>query len=996
MFLPKIQTQVAYGLCALLLWFVGRAENSYAMPPAETSDIYIQDPLMRPFQDDIIYFLMVDRFNNADPENDQGAPAGHIAHGAFDPTALRSFHGGDLQGVIAQLDYLQALGISAIWMTPIVLNQAHLPRSKGYHGYWGIDFMQVDPHFGDGKVLQQLVHAAHQRGIKVFLDVVVNHTGDIIHYKERRDEYRPLAKPPYTPEVAERYRTVKNPAWLNDTSHYNNRGNSSFTGESSVYGDFFGLDDLDTRQPDVLQGMLDIFKYWIKTYRIDGFRVDTVKHVDIEFWQQFVPQITAFAHDEGIPNFILFGEVYSHKVSEVADYTKRGQFASVLDFPLQAAAVEAFSQQGSTMVLGDILQQDDGYRDQDSDAQQLVTFLGNHDKGRFAMYLQQHQPKLTAEQRLKHVRLANAFLIFNRGVPAIYYGDEQGFVGDGGDADARQDMFPSKVPSYNDDDLIGTEKTTADNNFDPKHPLYQAIAAFAAVYRQHPVLRRGQQVTRYQSQGVGAVAFAKLMPHESEYVLVFNTSKQAQTVEVPVLMSQFVPVWPTQQTAVLAVERQQLTLDVPALDFVIYRSKQRWVPEKTAKPIQLLYPKAKQRLKGVIPIQAQVDAAALATQPLNFWLKVEQQDWQRIGQDVSAPYRIFWDSRAIEKAEQVQIAVSWVTDGEQETAPDADAAMVQFSVDQHVLEQFELTYQNVNQRQSYQLLHSDGRMTAADYLDDNRANVKLQPSDMGIVLLFGSEVDGLEWQYDRPYFADMQQLSALAEPDDKGRLQLSAMLSQQGDWWSQAQFQQWPADAGSHAAQRCTEAPFAQTPMFLRGSHNGWQAAAPLAYQEGAYQQMLLLKEGAMAYKVADQDWSAQYNLGAPIQRGGVTADGQSGNLQFDVPETAVYQFELMCFQQGEQRWLLPQFRYVETVDMEADESEWQGYAGHFQQGNMTLEVQVVTGALSVSFNQQPAVKFYLMDDDSGRFASEYGLLTPQLDENDQVMGYNAFKRVNQ
>jgi glycosidase len=130
--------------------------------------------------------------------------------------------------------------------------------------------------------------------------------------------------------------------------------------------------------------------------------------------------------------------------------------------------------------------------------------------------------------------LAHAMMFFTRGVPVVYYGDEQGFVGDGGDQASRQDMMPSMVASYNDDDLLGTNKTTADNNFDTSHPLYQQFAHYAKLYQTYPALRFGQQQVIYAQDKPGIFAITRNVAatkteQGQELLVVFNTATSAQT-----------------------------------------------------------------------------------------------------------------------------------------------------------------------------------------------------------------------------------------------------------------------------------------------------------------------------------------------------------------------------------------------------------------------------------------------------------------------------------
>ncbi|MGH1558042.1 alpha-amylase family glycosyl hydrolase [Caulobacter segnis] len=207
-------------------------------------------------------------------------------------------------------------------------------RSAAHHGYWITDFTDVDPHFGTKADFKALVEAAHARGLKVYMDIVVNHTADIIQYREcpeSRCAYRGVADYPYTrrggvagavindgfdgkdfsklkrsdwaytPYVPAGQEHAKTPDWLNDPIYYHNRGESTFTGESSLTGDFATLDDVSTENPRVVQGFIEIYGKWIDDFGVDGFRIDTARHVNPEFWQAFVPAMLARAKARGIP-----------------------------------------------------------------------------------------------------------------------------------------------------------------------------------------------------------------------------------------------------------------------------------------------------------------------------------------------------------------------------------------------------------------------------------------------------------------------------------------------------------------------------------------------------------------------------------------------------------------------------------------------------------------------------------------------------------------------
>jgi hypothetical protein len=161
----------------------------------------VQPPVRHPVADQVFYFVMPDRFENGDPSNDEGGLVGDRLVTGFDPTDKGFFHGGDLAGMIDRLGYLDDMGVTAIWMTPVFKNRpvqgSGADISAGYHGYWITDFTQFDPHFGTNAELEQLITEAHARGIKVFFDIITNHTADIIQYEEGVYDYRSKADFPF-------------------------------------------------------------------------------------------------------------------------------------------------------------------------------------------------------------------------------------------------------------------------------------------------------------------------------------------------------------------------------------------------------------------------------------------------------------------------------------------------------------------------------------------------------------------------------------------------------------------------------------------------------------------------------------------------------------------------------------------------------------------------------------------------------------------------------
>lgn len=535
----------------------------------------------RPPQDEVIYFLLPDRFENGDPRNDLGGLKGDRLQTGFDPTSRAFYNGGDFKGVMQHLDYIQSLGATAVWLAPVFKNKTVQGdkgnESSGYHGYWITDFTHVDPHFGSDADFKKLVDAVHARGMKFYMDIVVNHTADVIKNREcptQNCPYRSPADYPYSRQggvhgapinpgfagdavqteenfakltnpnyaynvyIPKGEEHAKKPEWLNDPIFYHNRGNTSFDGESATRGDFVGLDDLMTENPRVVKGMIEVFGAWIDQYGIDGFRIDTARFVNPEFMAAFVPAMLARAKARGIPNFHIFGENISGADGAQALqalHTRIDKQPAVLDFAFAIAVQQTLAGNAGTITLAKLFEDDPLYEGGEKTALTLPTFISNHDAGRFGFYVRNAFPKASDDEVLKRVTLAHAMLFTLRGVPTVYYGDEQGFAGLGGDQAARQDMFPSKVKEYNDTPLIGTKSTTAIANFHPDHPLYHAIQELARLRANNAALRSGHQIVRNYSEKPGLFAVSRIDPGTGrEIVIAFNTSTSSLEAQVEI------------------------------------------------------------------------------------------------------------------------------------------------------------------------------------------------------------------------------------------------------------------------------------------------------------------------------------------------------------------------------------------------------------------------------------------------------------------------------
>ncbi|NDV62791.1 hypothetical protein G0Q06_10045 [Puniceicoccales bacterium CK1056] len=651
----------------------------------------------RTFQDEVIYFVMTDRFDNGDLSNDTGgldAGLHRTIHG-YDPTDAEFYHGGDIAGLRQRLDYIEGLGATAIWVTPVMKNKPYQYPTAGYHGYWMTDFLNVDPHLGTNEEFRQFVNDAHARGMRVILDIVINHTADVIYFQEGQYSYvSKTSSPyrdasgyvfddidfaadginnpvfpvlstgtsfPYTPLVAAPESNVKNPAWLNNPLYYHNRGNSSFSGESSVYGDFYGLDDLFTEHPDVLDGMVDVFSHWIREYRIDGFRVDTVKHVNLSFWETFGERIRVVARDEGIDHFFLFGEVYDADVPFVSAFTTTGSLDANLDFGLAFQLRDFISRQYSPDGLKNYLAQDDQHTDADSSALVQPTFLGNHDMGRWAGFLRQDNPTLSDQPLISLWKTGYALLFFMRGQPVIYYGDGQGFYGTGGYSAAREDMMPSQTPAYMAANLVGTYATPAANNFDTAHPMYLALAEMAQLYHAEETLRRGA----FQMLEVSAsmtIAFRRYNVNNGEEFLVVANANRRDSVQVqlPVMSgnenSSYRVVYNSEST-----QQETYTANGGNVSFNV--GPQRVVVLKSLDPVpgtqasitsiafsglsdgDALKGRTRSRDGQTYPLRPVVEIDVTADRNPSVKLELIQPDGQRmdLGTDRSPPYRFYPD-----------------------------------------------------------------------------------------------------------------------------------------------------------------------------------------------------------------------------------------------------------------------------------------------------------------------------------------------------------------
>ncbi|QTE29983.1 pullulanase-type alpha-1,6-glucosidase [Pengzhenrongella sicca] len=649
---------------------VAPVELTGGYTPAD--DALVAEPVRQPGSDEQFYFVMTDRFANGDPTNDSGGLTGDALTTGYDPTNKGFYNGGDLAGLAANLDYIEGLGTTAIWLTPSFTNRpvqgTGANASAGYHGYWITDFTRIDPHLGTNAELEALIADAHARGIKVYFDIITNHTADVIDYTEGTYDYVDQATSPYrdaagtafdpatyagtdtfpeldaassfpyTPTIPAADTTIKVPAWLNDPTLYHNRGNSTWAGESVTYGDFDGLDDLMTEHPTVVNGFVDVYDQWIDL-GIDGFRIDTVKHVNLEFWQQWTTQVLDYAHAAGKPDFFMFGEVYDADATKTSPYVRKTDMSATLDFAFQAGAT-GFAQGFSGEGLSKLFASDDLYTTPDSSATAMPTFLGNHDMGRIGYLVK------SASSPLARSELAHSLMYLTRGQPVVYYGDEQGFVGDGDlggkDKDARQSLFASQVPEFVNQALLTGETAGSVDRFDPAAPLYAHIAELAALRESTPALSEGAQIERFAD--ASAYAFSRVDPTERvEHLVALNNSDAARELTLTTLTpGATYAVLYGDAAPVTADAAGQVTLTVPALDAVVLVADAPVAAPAAAGPLTIAAPTAGAAVDGVAPISADVDENVWQQTSFSY-RAVGGTDWTPLGTAETGDPRVFHD-----------------------------------------------------------------------------------------------------------------------------------------------------------------------------------------------------------------------------------------------------------------------------------------------------------------------------------------------------------------
>lgn len=603
--------------------------------------------------DDLIYFVFADRYLNGKTSNDLAGGVGNDPTGGYRADHTAFFHGGDFAGLTGScapgdngLHRIKALGFTAVWLTPIVEQTPATSDGAGYHGYWGAKFDNTDPHFGTKAEFKALTDCAKKLGLKVILDIVTNHTGDIIQYDNRQ---------PYLPAGFE---NAKSPAWLNNIANYNNVGplsNCWGEGDCQRIGDFFTLDDLKTENPAVYQGWGEVYGDWIAQYGLAGFRVDTAKHLDPQFFANWNPIIFNRAKKAGLNDFTIFGEVWDTNPANLMRYIREENIPTVLDFPFQQAAIQFASGLENGDVLKRLFLADDYYNTATNSANNLVTFLGNHDMGRVGhlLYTARYQ---SDNEALKRVKLAHDLLYLSRGIPTVYYGDEVGMTGTGNGRDqlARQNMFATKVNFWKDEPRIGSKPIGNADSFSNSatHPLVKHLQKLSSLRNQHPGLGNHQLQLRVANRAVTVIS-KRETTQNLEYLVGFNNTKKARTITIKTSTkdAKWFSVYGKTKTKVSANE---VTFNIPALSTIVLKADRS--PSFTEIKISSLK-LAKDLGTGYFQLTAELETLDLAE--VKFYSRINKSGiWQLIGTDRNAPYIQFVAAANAEQLQYKAVAIA--------------------------------------------------------------------------------------------------------------------------------------------------------------------------------------------------------------------------------------------------------------------------------------------------------------------------------------------------
>lgn len=416
-----------------------------------TMPILASEKEERKMQDEVIYSIMVDRFNNGDINNDKED------NNPYDPKA---YNGGDFKGITEKLDYLKGMGFTTIWLTPIFENM-----ENGYHGYWIKDFYKTNEHFGTIEEFKTLVKEAHRRDIKVILDFVVNHVGP-------------------------------GHVWLQDSSKeewfHEKKPITNWNDQEEVEkGWLYDLPDLNQDNPETRKYLLDAAKWWIIETDIDGYRLDTVKHVSKDFWTDFSVAVKS-AKD----SFYLIGEVWHDNPNVVTGYQDTG-IDGFMDFSQNNSLRTGFMKTDKS--LGWLFTNAVRNEKLFDHPELLGQFLDNHDMPRFTSLAINSK-----QDPVNRWKQALSYLYTAPGIPIVYYGPEIAMDG-ADDTDNRRFM-----------------------DFNTDKELIKYITKLGAIRQQHHSLTRGDMELLYEEEGMAV--FKRTYQNETVIVAINNKSERQNVI----------------------------------------------------------------------------------------------------------------------------------------------------------------------------------------------------------------------------------------------------------------------------------------------------------------------------------------------------------------------------------------------------------------------------------------------------------------------------------
>lgn len=443
----------------------------------------------REWREEFIYFLLVDRFHDSLSRT----PSSTIQSKGFgNAEQLKQICGGTIRGIINNLDYIEGLGCTALWLSPVFEN-----NPESYHGYAIQNYLQIDKRFGTKEDLEELVTAAHQRDMRVFLDVVLHHSGDNWFYPDDAPYY--YFNNTTFPFGGWRSENLPIPSELRNPELYSRKGQiRNFDAfPETREGDFFSLKTFrmdDSAEARYVQDILiRIHCYWIKELDVDGFRLDAVKHMGEEVISDFCSHLREYAYLLGKKNFFLFGELvgpedlYNHYIGPKTIASVEGEdisygLNSVLDFPLYHTLPEVIKGYASPERLIERYQSlHRSALGRGEFGEFLVTFIDNHDQ-----VGQTFKHRFGNSAADEQIIAAIGFLLCALGTPCIYYGTEQGLDGSGDhDSCVREAMFSLEDSSVN-----------ALNKFGH---IYRSISKIASIRKKSEVLKFGRMRMRQVS-----------------------------------------------------------------------------------------------------------------------------------------------------------------------------------------------------------------------------------------------------------------------------------------------------------------------------------------------------------------------------------------------------------------------------------------------------------------------------------------------------------------